>query len=195
MLGALVVVALLGAVALFALFARGDADGGEAAGAPKGAAGEQARPPAGPAPVPADPQLAEALDELATQGRGEDVHAAAADPAAETAIDQAANAFLANYLAYEVGELTRDVRVGLRATSTSSFAAELVRSTPRFPPGLEGRRPAPAEIVAVDVVDLVGEKAERAGVVVRLARRGKPEAAAFTLELRHGRWLVSGVTG
>lgn len=148
-----------------------------------------ARPPA-PAFSPAERKQAD-RGRVALQAAGEDVHGHAEQP--PPGVERAGREFLRFYLPYEVGGLSASIEAGLRATATPEFAAQLLQSAPRFPPGL-GKRPAEAQVLAVDPVALADES-NVARIVGKLRRGQDVEAVAFELRLIGGRWLVSGVAG
>jgi hypothetical protein len=122
---------------------------------------------------------------------GEDVHGDALPP--PPGLEGAGRRFLAFYLPYEVGRVTPEIAAGLRATASPDFAGELLRHTPRIPPGVRSA-PAEAQLLGVDATAL-SEQPGAGQVVARLHRRGHLQAAAFELHRYGASWLVTGVAG
>ena len=99
----------------------------------------------------------------------------------------AAGRFLTAFFRYEVGELGPTVRRALRASATPGFAAELLASPPRRPPG------APAAVLPGHLAIAVASIDPPRALVSGSARRGdQSEQFSFLFEPRRGTWLASG---
>ena len=176
-----VVSALLSAAALL-IFLQGPSASPQAAGA--------RRTPPGSALSAA--QRREATREAAAlQAGGEDLHDGERDP--PPGLERAGRRFLRFYLPYEVGKASPAIAAGLQASASPGFAAELLGSAPRVPPGV-GREPSQARLLGLDAFALDGDP-DAGQIVARLRRDGDLEAAAFELRRLGGRWLVTGVAG
>jgi hypothetical protein len=102
---------------------------------------------------------------------------------------RSARRFLAAFARYEVGQISGGVRIALRETTTSGFAAQLLGAPSAAPPlgGFLGR----ARVARLDV-RFVSAAADRALVSGDLRRGPTPEEFSFLFVRRGGNWLASG---
>jgi hypothetical protein len=118
---------------------------------------------------------------------------AVAPPRAQHAADAAgdtARRFLAAYARYEVGDVGRAVRAGLRATAARRFADELLARPPLPAPGAE--RPPRARLHAATFVPVAGTRL--AGTVLaELVRAGRRETLELTMHEARGPWRVTSI--
>ena len=102
---------------------------------------------------------------------------------------QSARRFLAAFARYEVGQISAGVRIALRETTTSGFAAQLLGTPSAAPPlgGFLGK----AHLAKLNV-SFVSATADRALVSGDLRRGPRPEEFSFLFVRRGGGWLASG---
>jgi len=101
-------------------------------------------------------------------------------------LHEAATAFIAAYLRYEVGDVPAAVDRSLRRLATTGFSRQLLGEPPR-PGGTVGA----ARIVEVDS-GFLDQALDRALVRGVAERPDGPEEVAFVFVLREGRWLAAG---
>lgn len=116
--------------------------------------------------------------------------------AAETAqlhtqVELATRRFLPPFFRYEVGDIDAQVRRALRATATPAFAAALLATPPRPPPGRGFPPKARLQSLAVNFARGAAFHAFADGSALRGA---VPERFSFEFEYGQGGWRASGVT-
>jgi hypothetical protein len=105
------------------------------------------------------------------------------------AAEEKALDFVRVFLRYEVGDLSPEVRAGIREHADARLARPLLAQPPRPPDA--GSTPPPARVLKVDGV----EAATGGGfdVITLIERAGQPSPLVVTLERRRGRWLATAV--
>lgn len=110
-----------------------------------------------------------------------------ARPPSEAALRSQAELFLGVFFRYEVGDLDRRLRRGLRRTASAGFASALLRERPRLP----SRAPRPARIAYISLRAMPVSPPR--ALVSGAAKRGRSaEQFSFVFELRSGKWLAIG---